>query len=92
MKQRYESVWDAIENTPQEAASMKTRAALMIELQEILKKSGMSQVEAAKKLGVTQPRISDLVRGRIHLFSLEALIDMISNAGMQVELKVKKAA
>jgi predicted XRE-type DNA-binding protein len=92
MKQRYESIWDAIEDTPQRAASMKAKATLMIELQELLKQAGITQAEAAKKLGVTQPRISDLMRGRIELFSLESLMDMLSSAGMQVQLSVRKAA
>ena len=92
MKQRYESVWDAIEDTPKDAASMKIKAELMIELQEFLQKSSLTQVAAAKKLGITQPRVSDLKRGRIELFSIESLIDMLSFAGMEAQVKVKKAA
>jgi len=89
-KQRFESVWDAVEDTPHEAASMKVRSALTIGLQEHLKKSGMTQIQAAQKLAITQPRASDLMRGKIELFSLEALVDMISAAGLQVEFKVRK--
>lgn len=91
-KQRFSSVWDAIEDTPQQAASMKARSALMIELQEYIKTSGMTQKQAADQFGVTQPRISDLVRGKIELFSLESLVDMATAAGMKVELRLKKAA
>jgi predicted XRE-type DNA-binding protein len=91
-KQKFSSVWDAIEDTPQQAASMKARSALMIELQEYIKASGMTQKQAADQFGVTQPRISDLVRGKIELFSLESLVDMATAAGMKVEVRLKKAA
>jgi len=91
-KQKFSSVWDAIEDTPQQAASMKARSALMIELQEYIKTSGMTQKQAADQFGVTQPRISDLVRGKIELFSLESLVDMATAAGMKVEVRLKKGA
>ena len=91
-RKKFTSVWDAIENTPGQAASMKARSELMIALQEHLKKSGMTQTQAAAMLGVTQPRISDLLRGRIDLFSVESLIDMITATGLQVKLSLKKAA
>lgn len=91
-KQKFSSVWDAIEDTPQQAASMKARSALMIELQEYIKASGMTQKQAADQFGVTQARISDLVRGKIELFSLESLVDMATAAGMKVEVRLKKAA
>ena len=90
-KQKFKSVWDAIEDTPRQAASLRTRSELMIALQEHLKRSGMTQAQSAKMLGVTQPRISDLMRGRIDLFSMESLVDMISNAGLRVEFSLKKA-
>ena len=80
--QRFTSVWDALENTPQEAASMKARSALMMALAEVIRERGMTQSEAAALFGVTQPRVSDLVRGKINLFSLDTLIDMAATAGM----------
>lgn len=91
-EQKFDSVWDAIEDTPRQAASLKMRSELMMALQEHLKGSGMTQIQAAKLLGVTQPRISDLMRGRIDLFSLESLVDMITSAGLKVELSLKAAA
>jgi predicted XRE-type DNA-binding protein len=91
-KRKFDSVWEAIEDTPREAASLKARSELMMALQEQLKSSGMTQTQAAKMLGVTQPRISDLMRGRIELFSLESLVDMITSAGLKVEFKLRKAA
>lgn len=89
---RYASVWDAIENTQQEAAAMRARADLLIALRERLKALKLSQAESAKLLGVTQPRISDLMRGKIDLFSVESLIDMLSRTGIEVEVRLRKAA
>ena len=86
----YESVWDAIADTPQEAASMKARSKLMMELSEIINTRKLRQKEAAELFGVTQPRISDLMRGKIHLFSLDMLMDMASTAGMRPEISVTK--
>ena len=89
-KQRFTSVWDAIEDTPQEAASMKARSALMMELSTVIQSSGMTQSDAAALFGVTQPRVSDLMRGKINLFSLDTLIDMAATAGMSPTVKVSK--
>ena len=91
-KQKFQSVWDAIEDTPQLAASMRARSDLVIELTELIKRRGMTQAEAAKLFAVTQPRISDLTRGKIDLFSLDALIDMAAVAGLAPQIKIKKAA
>lgn len=52
---------------------------------------GTTQREAAKQFGVTQPRLNDLMRGKIGTFSLDALVNMLAHAGMRVELKVRKA-
>jgi len=86
--QRFASVWDAIENTPQEAASMRARSELMMHLAEAIRAQAMTQAQAAELFGVTQPRISDLVRGKINLFSLDTLIDMAATAGMAPVAKV----
>lgn len=82
-KSRFASVWDALEDTPQEVASMKARAELMRGLQTWVKQESLTQAAAAARLGVTQPRVSDLVRGRINLFSMDALIDMAATAGLK---------
>ena len=89
-KQRFNSVWDAIEDTPQQAASMRARSELMMNLTEVIRERGMTQGEAAALFGVTQPRISDLMRGKINLFSLDTLIDMAATAGMSPTVKVSK--
>lgn len=86
----YPSVWDAITDTPQETASMKARSKLMMELSDIITSRKLRQKDAAELFGVTQPRISDLTRGKIHLFSLDMLMDMASTAGMSPEVKVSK--
>jgi len=89
-KTSYPSVWDAITDTPQETASMKARSKLMMELSEIITSRKLRQKDAAELFGVTQPRISDLMRGKIHLFSLDMLMDMASTAGMSPEVSVSK--
>lgn len=87
-KKRFASVWDAIEDTPQEAASMRARSDLMMNLAEVIRQQGMTQAQAASLFGVTQPRISDLMRGKVNLFSLDTLIDMAATAGMGSTVKV----
>ena len=89
-KQRFSSVWDAIEDTPQQAASMRARSELMMNLTEVIRERGMTQGDAAALFGVTQPRVSDLMRGKINLFSLDTLIDMAATAGMSPTVKVSK--
>lgn len=89
-EQRFASVWDAIEDTPQQAASMRARAELMMAMQSWVKASGKTQAEAARLFGITQPRMSDLMRGKISLFSLEALIDMATVAGLEPHVTIKK--
>lgn len=87
---RFTSVWDATENTPQEAASMKVRSGLMMELSNVIQERGMTQADVAKLFGVTQPRISDLMRGKLHLFSLDTLMNMAATAGMAPTVTVSK--
>ncbi len=84
----FENVWDAIEDDPAEAQSLKLRSSLMIGLEKHIKAQGWSQTETARRLGVTQPRISDLMRGKIHLFSLDTLVNLVVAAGLHVEMHV----
>ena len=91
-KQLFTSVWDAIEDTPEQAANMKLRSALMIALKDRITRTGMSQAQAARLFGVTQPRVSDLMRGKIHLFALDALVNMATAAGLRIEMRVLEAA
>ena len=86
------SVWDATEDTPAEAENMKLRSVLLTALKNPLTRTEMSQAQAAKLLGVTQPRVSGLMRGKINLFSLDALVNMTTAAGLHIEMRVLKAA
>lgn len=90
--QRFASVWDAIEDTPQEAENMKLRSAIMTALKSYLAQTNMSQAQAAQLFGVTQHRISDLMRGKINLFGLDALVNMASAAGLHVDMRIRQAA
>lgn len=90
--EEFASVWDAIEDTPVEAENMKLRSALMMALKNHITRTGMNQTEAAKLFGVTQPRVSDLMRGKINLFALDALVNMATAAGLQIEMHVREAA
>ena len=86
----FATAWDAIAATPEEAMVLKARADLMIALTDHIKAQGWTQAEAAKHLGVTQPRISDLARGKFNLFGLDHLATMLARAGRQVDIRVKK--
>lgn len=88
----FTSVWDAIENTSAEAENMKLRSKLMLALEQHIRAKGWTQAEAARKLGVTQPRVSDLLRGKISLFALDTLVNMVAAAGLHVEIRVSEAA
>ncbi len=90
--EQFASIWDAIEDTPAEAENMKLRSALMMALEDHIQRRGWTQTEAARQLGVTQPRISDLCRGKINLFSLDMLVNMVAAAGLHIEVKVAAAA
>ena len=91
-RQRFDSVWDALENTPEAAQNMTLRSDLMITLEEHIKRNKLTQTQAAALFGVTQPRVSDLMRGKIDLFSLDSLINMAVAAGMKVELRITPAS
>ena len=93
MKQkRFDSVWDALEASPAVAANMKARAELMIALREIIDDWRLSQAVAAKRLGLTQPRLNDLLRGRISRFSLDALMALAGRAGLSVRVEIMRPA
>ncbi|MBY4595347.1 XRE family transcriptional regulator [Ottowia caeni] len=79
-EKRFASVWGAIEVTPQDAASMPARSALMMSLTEVIRQQAITQAQAAELFGVTQPRISDLMNGKVNLFSLNTLLEMAATA------------
>lgn len=87
----YASVWDALEQDPIQAVNLKLRSALMIAIAEHVKRKGWTQSIAATHCGLTQPRVNDLLRGRISRFSLDALVNIATALGLQIRLKVDAA-
>ena len=90
-RKRYASVWDAIADTPDEAENMKLRSSLMLYLEGEIERRGWTQAEAAAHLGITQPRVSDLLRGKINLFGLDSLVNMVAAMGAHIEVKIRRA-
>jgi predicted XRE-type DNA-binding protein len=94
MKRRgntYASVWDALADTPEQAANLQARADLMRQIAELIQAEGWKQVEAAERCGVTQPRINDLLRGRVSRFSLDALVNIATALGRRVNVEIEAA-
>jgi len=88
MSKQFESVFDAIANSSEDALNMKLRANLIREIRVMVNASAWTQAEAAKQLGITQPRVSDLLCGKLSKFSLDALVNMLASLGKDVTLKV----
>ena len=74
----------------EEAENLRLRSELMIQIRKLIERRDLTQAAAAKVFGVTQPRVSDLVRGRIDLFSIDALVNMLARAGVNVRLVLKR--
>ena len=89
--QSFDNVWDAIADTPQEAANLRARSDLMRQIAAIIKQSGWTQAVAATHCGVTQPRINDLLRGRVSRFSLDALVNIATALGRRVNVGLEVA-
>lgn len=87
----YASVWDAIADTPEQAANLRARAELMQQIADIVKKNRWTQAEAAQRCGVTQPRMNDLLRGRVSRFSLDALVNIATAIGRRVHVELELA-
>ena len=87
----YTSVWDALADTPGQAANLRTRSKLMRQIAAIVKDSGWTQADAAARCGVTQPRMNDLLRGRVSRFSLDALVNIATAIGRTVRLDLQAA-
>lgn len=85
----YDSVWDAIEDTPEESLNMRLRSELMAKIAGRVREWGVTQKEAAQRLGITQPRLNDLLSGRINKFSLDALVNLTRPAHFHLELAIK---
>ena len=89
--QTYASVWEAMADTPEQAANLQARADLMRQIAELIQAGGWKQVEATERCGVTQPRINDLLRGRVSRFSLDALVNIATALGRRVSLELEAA-
>ena len=88
MADKFESVFDAVADSPEEALNMKLRASLVREIRTKVKEADWTQTETAHQLGITQPRVSDLLTGKLSKFSLDALVNMLARLGGDIKLKV----
>ena len=91
MNKSYKNVFSALEDDPAEARNLFIRSKLMLEIKKQIKETGMTQKEAGIKMGVTQPRISDLMQGKIDLFTIDTLVSMLEKIGIEVEVSLKPA-
>jgi predicted XRE-type DNA-binding protein len=89
---RLKNVWDALEDTPQDATNMKARSELMMAIRAVTDAWGLTQAQAAHRIGITQPRMNDLLQGKIDKFSLDALVVLAHSVGLSVELRIAKRA
>jgi predicted XRE-type DNA-binding protein len=89
--QKFKSVWDALEDSPHEAANLRLRADLMRKITREIERHRWTQTKAASRCGVTQPRINDLLRGKVSKFSLDALINIATELGLKVTVLVETA-
>jgi predicted XRE-type DNA-binding protein len=89
VSESFESVFDALADTPEEAANLKMRSLLMSAIKAEVRSWGVTQAVAATRLGITRPRCTDLLQGKLGKFSLDALVALASVAGLNVELRVE---
>jgi len=87
----YASIWDALADTPEQAANLRARAELMRQIALIAKKNKWTQAQAANHCGITQPRMNDLLRGRVSYFSLDALVNIATAIGRRVHFELEAA-
>ena len=88
----FDSVFDALADTPAEAANMKARSELLSALKTRIRSWDMSQESAAKRLGITRSRLNDLLRGKLGKFSLDALVNLATASGLTLEIRIAAAA
>ena len=86
MRRAKANVFQDLGFDPEESENLRVRADLMIELSRLIDSKGWTQEEAAEIMGVAQPRISDLVRGKIDRFSIDSLVSMLGSAGIKVRV------
>ena len=88
----FANVWNAIEGSPEDAATMTMRSNVMIAIKDTVRSWNTTQAQAARRLGITQPRLNDLLNGKINKFSLDALLTLATRAGLEVKIDVRSAA
>ena len=91
-RQVFDNVWDALADTPAEAANMTMRSDLIIAIEQAVRGWNMTQADSARRLALTQPRLNDLLQGKIAKFSLDALINLAGLAGLAVKIDIADAA
>lgn len=84
----YDSVWDALADTEQEAANLKARSELLLGIRKVVNAWGLPQGEAAKRLGLTRPRLNNLLGGKLAKFSLDALVNIATSAGLRLRIQL----
>ena len=90
--QHFANVWDALASSPEEAASLRLRSDLAIAVRAAVESWKLTQGETARRLGIPQPRLNDLLRGRLAKFSLEALIGLAERSGLSVRMEILPSA
>ena len=90
--QKFDDVFDALSDTPAEAANMKARADLLSLLVARIRAWDLTQEAASIRLGITRPRLNDLMRGKLGKFSLDALVNLAAAAGLVLEIREVDAA
>jgi predicted XRE-type DNA-binding protein len=93
MKARtFTNVWDALEDSPEQAAMMTMRSNVMIAINKRVQGWSTTQAQAARRLGITQPRLNDLLHGKINKFSLDTLLTLATRVGLKVKIDIRSAA
>lgn len=90
--ERVNSVWDVLVDSPEEAENLRVRSQLMRAIKQVVNDWSISQKEAAQRLHITQPRLNDLLKGKIDKFSLDALVNMLASANLKIEIHVSHRA
>lgn len=90
-KQTFTSIWDALAESPAEAANMRLRSELMDSIAAVIESRSLTQAEAASQCGISQPRINDLLRGRISRFSLDALVNIAASLRCHIHIELAEA-
>lgn len=85
----FDSVFDALADSSVEAANMTARADLLLAIRERIRSWKLSQEQAAVRLGLTRPRLSDLLRGKLDKFSLDALVNIAAAAGLKLQIQIE---